>query len=463
MSTQRSRELVLGAYLSYGTGHHAASWRHPNAVSAGAQNLEHNLRLAELAESGLFDLMFLSDTPSVFNDDTAGYGSRVAVFEPLTLLSAIAMRTTHLGLVATSSTRYKEPYNVAREYASLDLISGGRAAWNLVTTSKTDAAFNFGSSPHPKHADRYRRAAEFYEVVTGLWDSWDDDALVRDKESGVFYDVSRRHKLNHQGEFFSVRGELNISRPPQGRPVIVQAGSSEAGRELAARTAEIVFTAQPDLESSLLFTTDLKQRLHRYERLNSDIIVMPGLCAFTGETDAEAQAKLDQMQSLIHPRFGVSMLSDLVGGYDLSGYDVDAPLPQLPPSNGNTSRRQLIERLAYEEGLTIRQLYERMTVARGHSIVVGSYRRIAETMAEWFDRGAADGFNVMPPLLPDGMSEFVDHVVPLLQDIGIYKRAYRPGTLRDKLGLRRPPSRYAAAPMDHRDLQEERTYTCATT
>lgn len=435
---------MLGAYLSYGTGHHAASWRHPDAVADGAQRVEHYIRLAQIAERGLFDMMFLSDTPSVFNDDHDGYGGRVTLLEPLTLLSAIAVNTKRIGLVATSSTTYKEPFNLAREYASLDFISGGRAAWNLVTTSKNDAAFNFSGNRHLAHALRYRRAREFYEVVTGLWDSWDDDALLRDKESGVYYDPAKRHKLNHNGEFFSVRGELNVARPPQGYPVIVQAGSSEDGKNLAAQTAEIVFTAQPDLERSRLFIKDLKSRLASYERLNADIIVMPGVCPFLAETDEEAQAKFDYMQNLIHPRLGLSMLSDLVGGFDLFGYDVDGPLPQLPPSNGNTSRRKLIESLAYSEGLTIRQLYERMTVSRGHAVVVGSYRKAAEMMAEWLDCGAADGFNVMPPLFATGLVEFVDHVVPLLQSMGVYKREYREGTLRDKLGLLRPPSRYAA-------------------
>ena len=375
MSASFRRPLVLGAYLSYGTGHHAASWRHPETIVDGAQNLAHQIRLAQIAERGLFDLMFLSDTPSVFNDDRDGYGSRVCVFEPLTLLSAIAMHTEHIGFVATSSTTYKEPYNVAREYASLDFISGGRAAWNLVTTSKSDAAWNFGAHPHLPHDERYRRASEFYDVVTGLWDSWDDDALVRDRERGVFYEPARRHRLAHRGEFFSVRGELNIARAPQGYPVFVQAGSSEDGKELAARTAEIVFTAQPDLERSLVFTRDLKRRLHRYERLNPDLIVMPGLCPFLGRTDGEARAKFEHLQSLIHPRLGVSMLSDLLGGFDLSGCDVDGPLPELPPSNGNRSRRALIEGLARDEGLTIRELYERMIISRGHAVVIGSYRR----------------------------------------------------------------------------------------
>ncbi|WP_438484869.1 LLM class flavin-dependent oxidoreductase [Streptomyces sp. S186] len=442
MSVPEDRKLVLGAYLSYGTGHHAAAWRHPEAVADGAQNIAHYVNIAQTAERGLFDFMFLSDTPSVFNDDDAGYGSRVVVFEPMTLLSALAMKTTHLGLVATASTTYKEPYNMAREFASLDILSGGRAGWNMVTSSKSDAALNFGLDAHPDHDERYRRAAEYFDVVTGLWDSWDDDAFIRDKERGVFYDPARRHQLGHTGRHFRVRGELNVSRPVQGYPVIVQAGSSHDGRELAARTAEVVFTAQPTLESGRAFSRDLKSRLSGYERLNGDVLILPGLCPFVGETDAEAQEKFQALQRLIHPRLGVSMLSDLVGGFDLSAYDVDGPLPQLPPSNGNQSRRTLIERLAHDEKLTVRQLYERLTVARGHAVMIGSYRRVAEQMAEWLTAGAADGFNIMPPYLPGGLADFVDHVIPELQRLGVYKRAYEPGTLREKLNLRRPASRY---------------------
>jgi FMN-dependent oxidoreductase (nitrilotriacetate monooxygenase family) len=437
-----TRQLVLGAYLSYGTGHHAAAWRHPNAVADGAQNIEHYLSIAQTAERGLFDFMFLSDTPSVFNDDQAGYGSRVVVFEPMTLLSAIAMRTTHLGLVATASTTYKEPYNLAREFASLDLISSGRAGWNMVTSSKRDAAYNFGLDEHPEHSVRYQRAAEAFDVITGLWDSWDDDAFIRDKNRGVFYDPAKRHRLDHMGKHFRVRGELNISRPVQGYPVIVQAGSSTAGKELAARTAEVVFTAAPNIGAAREFYTDLKGRLAKYDRLNGDLIIMPGLCPFMGATDDEAQRRFDELQGLIHPHLGVAMLSDLVGGFDLSIYDVDGPLPELPPSNGNQSRRQIIEKLSREERLSIRGLYERMTVSRGHVAIIGSYRSVAQTMAEWLHSNAADGFNIMPPYLPGSLEEFVDNVVPELQKLGIYKTAYRDGTLRSKLNLKRPSSRY---------------------
>ncbi|WP_405977507.1 LLM class flavin-dependent oxidoreductase [Streptomyces sp. NBC_00158] len=458
MSESHRRRLVLGAYLSYGTGHHAAAWRHPDAVADGAQNIDHYVALARTAERGLFDFMFLSDTPSVFNDDREGYGSRVVVFEPMTLLSALAMKTTHLGLVATASTTYKEPYNVAREFASLDLLSGGRAGWNMVTSSKSQAAGNFGLDEHPEHGDRYRRATEFFDVVTGLWDSWDDDAFPRDKGRGVFYDPARRHALGHEGAHFGVRGELNVSRPPQGHPLVVQAGSSQEGMELAARTAEAVFTAQPDLAAAVEFRRDLRRRAAAYDRVNRDVLVMPGLCPFTGATDEEAREKFERLQRLVHPRLGVAMLSDLVGGFDLSGHDVDGPLPPLPPSNGNRSRRRLIEKLA-AEGLTIRGLYERLTVARGHLVLVGSYRRVARTMARWLEAGAADGFNIMPPHLPGGLDEFVDHVVPELQELGVYKDRYAQGTLREKLGLRRPPSRHVPgapapgqdSPSDHGD------------
>ncbi|MEZ0090322.1 LLM class flavin-dependent oxidoreductase [Streptacidiphilus sp. EB129] len=436
------RRLVLGAYLSYGTGHHAAAWRHPDAPADGAQRIDHYVDLARTAERGLFDFMFLSDTPSVFNDDRHGYGSRVVVFEPLTLLSALAMTTTHLGLVATASTTYKEPYNLAREFASLDLLSGGRAGWNMVTSSKREAAANFGLDRHPDHAERYLRASEFFDVVTGLWDSWDDDAFVRDKQSGVFYDPGRRHPVAHHGRYFNVGGELNISRPVQGRPVIVQAGSSDDGRELAARTAEVVFTAAPDPDSAREFALDLRKRLAHYGRPPESLLVMPGLCPFIGPTDEAAQQAFDRLQQLIHPQLGVSLLSDLVGGFDLSGYDVDGLLPELPPSNGNRSRRRLIETLAASQQLTIRQLYQRMTVARGHLVLVGSYRRVAETMAEWLHSGAADGFAIMPPHLPGGLAEFVDHVVPELQALGVHQTGYPPGTFRDRLGLPRPPSRH---------------------
>lgn len=436
--------MIMGAYISYGTGHHAASWRHADTDVTATRNIDHYVALARTAEEHLFDTVFLSDVPAVFNDDQEGFGGRVTSFEPVTLMSALAIITQHIGLVVTSSTTYKEPYNVAREYASLDLISGGRAAWNLVTTSKLAAAGNFGLAGHPPHADRYRRAEEFIDVVRRLWDTWDDDAFPADKASGLYYDCAKRHPVHYRGEFFDLEAELNVPRPPQGHPIVVQAGSSPAGRELAARTADVVFTAQNDLGSAVAFADDLDRRSDAHDRLNPRVLIMPGLTTYIGRTDAEAQEQARHLQSLIRPEFGVSMLSDLVGGFDLSGYDIDGPLPALPPSNANTSRRALIERLAYEEGLSIRQLYERMTTSRGHLTLVGSYDSVADQIVQWFEAGAADGFNVMPPLLPQGLQEFGEHLVPRLQRRGLFKTCYEPGTLRDKLGLHRPSNQYVS-------------------
>ncbi|WP_327349396.1 LLM class flavin-dependent oxidoreductase [Streptomyces sp. NBC_01321] len=442
MPAQRREQMVMGAYVSYGTGHHAASWRHPSTDTTATRNIDHYAALTRLAEQHLFDVMFLSDAPAVFNDDQAGFGGRVTSFEPITLMSALAMASEHIGLVVTSSTTYKEPYNVAREYASLDIISGGRAAWNLVTTSKLAAAGNLGLPAHPEHADRYRRAEEFVDIVRALWDTWEDDAFPADKSSGIYYDVTKRHALHHRGEFFSLDAELNVPRPPQGHPVIVQAGSSDTGRELAARTAELVFTAQSDLESAVAFAKDLDLRAARHPRLNPGLIVLPGLTTYAGRTHAEAREKVEELQSLIRPEFGLSMLSDLVGGYDLTGCDVEGPLPRLPPSNANTSRRALIERLAYDSGLNVRQLYERMTTSRGHLTLVGSYDEVADDMVRWFESGAVDGFNIMPPLLPLGLADFSEHILPRLQRKGVFKTGYRDGTLRQKLGLRRPENQH---------------------
>jgi N-acetyl-S-(2-succino)cysteine monooxygenase len=441
-TVNKRKNMVLGAYISYGTGHHPAAWRAKGTVADGAQNIDHYVNLAQEAERGLFDFVFLSDTPSIFRDNIEGYGSRVVVFEPLTLLSSLAMVTKDIGLVATASTTYKAPFDIAREFASLDIISKGRAAWNLVTSSKSDAAYNYGLEQHPEHVVRYQKAAEAFEVVTGLWDSWDDDAFLRDKDSGRFFKKNGMHELNHQGEFFTVRGPLNVSRPPQGYPVIVQAGSSPAGMALAEKTAEIVFTAQPDMSLAQSFYKQLKSHLSGVERLNKDILIMPGLCPFVAATESEAKEKFEQFQELILPDFGLAMLSDLLGGFDLKGLPLDEPLPPLPPSNGNTSRRALIEQLSRDEELTLEQLYKKIIVSRAHLHLVGSYKNVAEHMMEWFHSNACDGFNIMPPSMPSCLTEFVSGVVPELQKMGVFKTDYAPGTLRDKLNLKRPVNKY---------------------
>lgn len=439
MQNPEPREMILGAYLSYGTGHHAAAWRMVNSRVDGAQDIDYYIDLVRRAEHALFDFVFLSDTPSVFADDTEGYGSRVVLFEPLTLLSAVAMQTTDIGLIATSSTTYKEPFNLAREYASLDLISRGRAGWNMVTSSKGGAARNFGERPHPEHDMRYERAKEFHDVVCRFWDSWEDDAFPRDKDSGRFYDPAKRHHVNYQGKYFRINGGLlNVSRPPQGRPIIVQAGASDKGRNLAAASAEMVFTAANNIDEAREFYKDLKGRVAALGRDPDKLKILPGFSPYCGETRAVAQDRYKNLQQLVAPELALSMLSDLLGGFDLSQYDLDGPLPDLPPSNGNQSRRAMIERLAAKDGMTIRGLYENLIVSRGHRCIVGSYQDVCDEMIEWVATGAADGFNIMPPQMPDYLDDFSEGVIPLLQKSGWFKSTYRSGTLRDKLGLQRP-------------------------
>jgi FMN-dependent oxidoreductase (nitrilotriacetate monooxygenase family) len=431
--------MILGAYISYGTGHHPAAWRMESSRADGAQNIEYYAKLVKHAEESLFDFIFLSDTPSVFADDHLGYGSRVVVFEPLTFLSAMATQTSHIGLIATSSTSYKEPFNLAREYASLDWISGGRAGWNLVTSSKAGAAVNFGCTPHPEHDVRYDRAEEFFDLICRFWDSWEDDAFPRDKETGFFYDPAKRHPVHFEGTHFRIAGGLlNIARPVQGRPVIVQAGSSATGRDFAARHAELVFTASGNIDDAREFYRDVKARAARYGRDPDQLKILPGCSPYCGPTADQGQSKLQDLQGRVAPGLALSMLSDLLGGFDLSLYDLDGPLPTLPPSNGNQSRRAMIERLAAEPGATIRSLYERLVISRGHFMAIGSYQDIADELIEWVATGAADGFNIMPPQMPDFLKDFSEGVIPLLQRTGWFKNAYRAGTLRDKLGLDRP-------------------------
>jgi FMN-dependent oxidoreductase (nitrilotriacetate monooxygenase family) len=439
LNISKTKEMVLGAYLSYGTGHHAGSWRMKGSEPDAAQSISYYTDLVQRSEKSLFDFMFLSDTPSVFADDLVGYGSRVVLFEPLTLLSALAMKTEHIGLISTSSTTYKEPFNLAREYASLDHISGGRAGWNMVTSSKGGAAANFSDIPHPDHDKRYDRAEEFYSLVCQFWNSWEKDAFPRNKETGKFYDPSKRNYVNFNGKYFHIEnGLLNVSRPVQGRPVIVQAGSSEKGRELAAATAEIIFTAAGNIDDARSFYKDIKERAKKLGRDPNDMKIMPGFSPYTGSTTEQAEEKYSELQKLVAPELALSMLSDLLGGFDLSSYDMDGPLPKLPASNGNQSRREMIEQMSLKPGMTIRKLYERLVVSRGHFTVIGSYQAVADEMIEWIQTGAADGFNIMPPQMPDFLDDFATGVIPILQKSGWFKSEYREGTLREKLGLKQP-------------------------
>jgi N-acetyl-S-(2-succino)cysteine monooxygenase len=447
MTTSRPGEqLKLGAFF-HPTGHHVASWLDESAQIDAGTNFRHYLELAQTAERGLFDLMFLADALAVRDgrpEALRRWPQYMAYFEPLTLLSAIASMTSHLGLVATATTSYNEPYNVARKFASLDLISGGRAGWNVVTSSNQSEAFNFGREAHFEHDARYGRAVEFAEVVRGLWNSWDDDAFIRDRSTQMYYDPAKLHELNHKGPHFTVKGPLNVARSPQGHPVFFQAGSSEVGRELAARTAEAVFTPQHVLGEAQAFYADLKGRMGRFGRRPEHLKVMPGLNPIVGRTLAEARDKHEHLQSLIHPDVGIEVLSYSLGKFDLRGYDVDGPLPEeverVGTNAGQTAFQQIVG-WARNEKLTIRQLYQRFAGARGQRTVVGTASMIADEMQTWFDARAVDGFLIQPATLPGGLNDFVELVIPELRDRGLFRTAYEGATLRDNLGLPRPVNR----------------------
>ncbi|GJD48333.1 Nitrilotriacetate monooxygenase component A [Methylobacterium crusticola] len=436
------RQMKLGAFLMT-DGHHVAAWRHPDGRPDANVSLDHFVRLARLAEAAAFDALFLADSSGVRDTAVASlsHTSRAVGFEPLTLLSALSAVTERIGLVATASTSFNEPYNLARKFASLDLLSGGRAGWNLVTSSSEAEAQNFNAERHAAHADRYDRAREFAEVVSGLWNSWEDDAFVRDRDSGLFFDPGKLHVLHHHGRHFRVRGPLNVARSAQGHPVIVQAGSSEAGRELAAATAEAIFTAQATLEEAQAFYADVKGRLARYGRDPDHLKIMPGVFPVVGRTEEEAQEKFAILQERIHPVVGLSLLGTTLGGADLSGHDVDGPLPDLPETNGPKSRQKLLIERARRDALTIRELYLAIAGARGHWQVVGTASQIADQLEERFRGGGADGFNVMAPHLPGGLEDFIAGVVPELRRRGLFRDAYEGRTLREHLGLPRPAHR----------------------
>lgn len=445
----RTDKMKLGT-LFHPTGNHVAAWLAPDSQIDAGTNFRHYVQLAQTAERGKFDLMFLADAIATRDGNfeaLSRWPQYMAYFEPLTLLSAIAPLTTHLGLAATATTSYNEPYNIARKFASLDHISGGRAAWNVVTSSNYSEAYNFGREVHFEHGERYDRAAEFTEVVKTLWDSWDDDAFIRDRASGRYWIPEKLHVLNHKGPHFSVRGPLNVARPPQGHPVILQAGSSEAGKELAARYAEAVFTPQHTLAGAQAFYRDLKRRMAKYGRAPEHLKVLPGLNAIVGRTGAEARDKHDYLQSLIHPSVGLELLSNAIGNFDLSGYDLDGPLPEAAyhasPTSGSTTAFTNVLNWARNEKLTIRQLYQRFAGARGQRTLIGTPTQIVDDMQAWFEGYGVDGFLFHAATLPGGLEDFVNLVVTELQNRGLFRSEYEGTTLRENLGLPRPASRYA--------------------
>jgi N-acetyl-S-(2-succino)cysteine monooxygenase len=438
----QKRQIRLGAFIS-GARDHVAAWRHPESKADGRFDFEHLKHVTQTAERGLFDAVFLADgLASQRGPNSEGRTASAVGFEPVTLFSALSAVTKHIGFIATASTTYEDPYILARKFASLDLLSQGRAGWNVVTTGGAEAAGNFGLDAHPQHAQRYERAREFVEVVRGLWDSWEDDAFVLDKASGYFYDPNKVHHLNHQGAHLRVRGPLNTPRPVQGHPVIVQAGASNDGRELAAQTAEVIFTAWQNLAEAQAFYRDVKGRMAKYGRHPDELKVMPGVFPVIGRTEAEAKAKFQALQDLILPEVGLAQLSSLIGGFDLSGYPIDGPVPELPETNNNKSRQALMLKIARERNYTIRDLYLSIAGARGHWQLVGTAAQIADELQSWFENEAADGFNVMPPIMPGGVHDFVDLVVPELQRRGLFRTTYEGRTLRENLGLARPDNRF---------------------
>ncbi len=439
-----TKQLHLGAFMRP-VGIHTAWWRYPGAYADANFNLRHLVRFIQTLERGCFDAFFMADHLAVLNMPMAALrrSATATSFEPLTLLSALAMVTQRIGLIATASTTFEEPYHIARRFASLDHISGGRAGWNVVTTSNPDAALNFGMTEHVEHDERYRRAREFHAVVTGLWDSWADNAWLQDQASGIFFDPARMHVLDHKGEHLSVRGPLNIARPVQGWPVIVQAGASEAGRQLAAETAEVIFGSSRNIADARGFYADVKQRVRALGRAPDALKILPGALVVVGRSRMEAQDKKARLDSLVHPDSGVPNLSIRLG-IDASGFDLDAPLPEIPQSNASQSGRDALVALARRENLTVRQLAQ-LAGGYGGLQMVGTPTEIADTMQEWLETQASDGFNVMFPTVPMGLDDFVDLVVPELQRRGIFRRGYEGGTLRENLGLARPENQFFRA------------------
>jgi FMN-dependent oxidoreductase (nitrilotriacetate monooxygenase family) len=440
-----SRQLRLGAFMRP-TTIHTGAWRYPGALPDANFNFAHLKRFAQTLERAKFDAFFMADHLAVLNMplEALKHSHTVTSFEPFTLLSALAMVTEHLGLVATGSTTFDAPYHVARRFASLDHLSGGRAGWNIVTTSNPDAALNFGMTDHMEHGERYRRAREFYDVVTGLWDSWADDAFIRDAESGLYFDPEKLHVLDHKGKYLSVRGPLNIARPIQGWPVIVQAGASDSGRQLAAETAEAVFTAQSGIAAGRKFYADVKARMEKAGRAREHMKIMPACFVVVGDTVEEARQKRAKLDSLVHYDSAIASLS-IALGHDASRFDPDRPLPEkIPESNASKSGRQRAIELAQRENLTVRQLAQRLGGYSGLAMV-GTAKTIADEMEEWLSSEACDGFIIMFPYLPGGLDDFVEQVVPELQRRGLFRREYEGKTLRENLGLPRPANRFFEA------------------
>ena len=438
--SKMQRSIHLGLFV-LGTGNHTAGWRHPGADDS-FQDMDVVQRMAATAERGLFDLLFVGDGLAA---KLGSHPSFTVRLEPLLMLSALAMTTRHIGLGATMSTTYSNPFTVARAFSSLDHISKGRAAWNAVTTASKEAGGNFGRV-HPDHEKRYQVAEEFIGVVRGLWDCWDDDAIIKDRSSGRYIDTSKVRSLDHVGEFFSVKGPLNGGRSPQGQPMVLQAGGSERGQTLAARTADIVFSVVHDFDEAKIAYASLKARVRSFGRNPDEVSVLPGVMPVVGRTDAHALEILNELQSYLDSTEGLAMLSQRLGT-DMAAYSLDGPVPDLPlPQTSHGFARVMLAK-ARRENMSLRDLYNLTAAARGHWVLCGSPRTIADTLEKWFVARAADGFNIMPAWFPGGFDDFVDLVVPELQRRGVYRKAYSGVTLREHFGLRKPACGEFAAMM----------------
>lgn len=435
------KQLKLGALL-HGAGGNMSSWRHPNATADASVNFQFYKEMAVKAENAKFDLLFIADGLFINEKSLPHFLNR---FEPITILSSLASVTSRIGLVGTLSTSYSEPYTVARQFASLDKISDGRAGWNAVTSPLEGSALNYSKKVHPTHADRYKMAGEYLEVIRGLWDSWEDDAFIRDKESGVFFNPDKLHRINYEGEYFSIAGPLNIDRSKQGHPVVFQAGSSEAGINLAAREADAVFTGHESIEQAKEFYQKVKQKAVEHGRAADDILIFPGISPIIGRTEEEAEKKYREIASLVTIENAIDYLGRFFDHYDFSRFHLDDPFPELGDLGKNSfqSTTDRIKRMAKKENLTLREVALRVTAPR--SQFTGTPIKVANLIQNWFEEGAADGFMIGSAVLPDGLDDFANEVVPILQNRGLFRYEYEKDTLRGNLGLKKPENRYTTS------------------
>lgn len=452
-SPKSPRKLRFGAFMNV-PGCHPTGWRHPDAVPETDLSFRHLADMARIAEHGKLDAMFFQDSAAIPGSSAFYDGKRFNVrsgrqthIEPMSAIAGLAAITTHLGLISTCTTTYNEPYNVARRFLTIDHVSGGRVGWNLVTSQAEDEAMNFGLDAHMDHALRYERAAEFHDVVVGLWDSWEDDAFLRDKASGIWFDRNKMHFLNHRGKYFTVRGPLNVARSPQGRPVIAQAGSSDVGMELAARTADMVFTAQTTIPDGKSFCAAIYDRADRYDRGPDDIRIFPGLMPIVGQSASEAQEKYEQLRELVDDEVGLRGVARLCGGLDIYQYPPDGPLPPLPPSNAARARQQMIVDMG-RRGMSIRQIGRVLGMSQAHRIAYGTPEQLADDMQAWLEAEACDGFNLLFAHYPKPLEEFVSLAVPELQRRGIFRTEYEGTTLRANLGVPVPRNIFTPGPAD---------------